>query len=307
LRSVKPAAIALSVCLALIAVVLPAPAEETSNPAGRKEQFQNPGDDSRRKKLAFPAGHLQDLYIADPHRPGAGLLGESYFSTDVEQATDYGFYLKVGGRFGLLRWLPKTDTGRMWQVSLEAGLDAQFDGGSSLENTGWDGNYGLVVSTIKRGGRWAYKTGILHTSAHIGDEWIERTGRQRIGYTREEALAAVSWQFAPKWRTYVEGAWGYELRVGDDLMAPLRGQVGLELELPERMWNGLAGWYAATDISSWEERDWRIDVSLQVGLRMTNADRTWRLGLQYYDGRVPLGEFFQETVSVLTIGLWSEL
>jgi hypothetical protein len=307
LRSVKPAPVFLPVCLALFAVAVPALAQETSDPVDREENLHGSKGESGRKRLVFPAGHLQDLFIADPHRPGAGLLGEFYLSTDIEQATEQGFYLKVGGRFGLLRWLPNTDTGRIWQVSLEAGLDAQFDGGSNLDNTGWDGNYGLVVSTTVQGGKWSYKTGILHTSAHIGDEWIERTGRRRIGYTREEALAAVSWQFAPSWRTYVEGAWGYELRTGDDLMAPLRGQVGLEWELPEELWNDLAGWYAATDLSFWEERDWRIDVSLQVGLRMTSADRTWRLGLQYYDGRVPLGEFFQETVSALTLGLWSEL
>ena len=90
-------------------------------------------------------------------------------------------------------------------------------------------------------------------------------------------------------------------------MEPLRMQAGFEFESPRPQWRVLTGWYAATDISSWEERDWRTDVSIQAGVKVVSDGRTWRLGIQYYDGRVPLGEFFTETESAFTIGLWSEL
>ncbi|MCP4201714.1 MAG: DUF1207 domain-containing protein [bacterium] len=273
---------------------------------GEVEANRTPSE-SGRTLLLFPSGYLVRPFIADPHRPGSGLLVESYTSTDIEQAGDRRFYLKLGGRFGILRRLPKTPKGRMWQLSLEAGLDAQFDSRSGQDNTGWDGNYGLTLTTARKDGKWAYKTGMLHTSAHIGDEWIQRTGRERVNYTREEALGAVSWQFAPRWRTYLETGWGYELRAKDGSMEPLRTQAGFEFESPRTRWKMLSGWYAATDISSWEERDWRTDVSIQAGVKVVSDGRTWRLGIQYYDGRVPLGEFFKETESAFTIGLWAEL
>ncbi len=263
--------------------------------------------ESCRSKLFFPSGHLARPFIADPHRPGSGLLFETYPSTEIDQASDVRIYLKLGGRFGLVRWLPKTPEGRLWQLSLEAGLDAQFDGGNSQDNTGWDGTYGLTATTARANGKWAMKTGILHTSAHIGDEWIQRTGRERINYTREEILGAVSWQFSPRWRTYLETGWGYELRAIEGLMEPLRTQAGLELESPRTQWSVLTGWYAAIDLSSWEERDWRADISFQAGVKVASDGRTWRLGIQYYDGRVPLGEFFQDTESAFTVGLWAEL
>jgi hypothetical protein len=176
-----------------------------------------------------------------------------------------------------------------------------------LDNIGWDGNYGLSMTTSRAGGKRAYLIGILHTSAHVGDEWIERTGRQRLNYTREEARTAVSWQLTPSWRTYFEAGYGYTLRSDEDLMAPWRAQTGLEYESRNSLWGGLAGWYLATDLAAWEERDWRLDASTQGGLMMDSAGRTWRLGLQYYDGRVPLGEFFQETEAGFTVGLWVEL
>lgn len=257
--------------------------------------------------LVFPGGHLFTLAIADPHRPGSAIAGEWYTSTEIEGAGDRRTLLKVGGRFGFFRWLPREPPGRIWQLSLEAGLDAQFDIDHRLDNIGWDGNYGLSLTTARGGGRWAYLIGILHTSAHIGDEWARRTGRERINYSREEVRGSVSWQFAPRWRTYVETGYGYKLRADGDVMDPLRGQAGLEFESPESLWNGVAGWYVALDVQSWEERAWRLDACLQSGLMFGSPGRTWRFGLQYYHGRVPLGEFFQNTESNLSIGLWAEL
>ncbi len=264
-------------------------------------------DRGERAYRLFPEGHLFALAIADPHRPGAAVNMASFPSVGVEGATDRRYILRVGGRFGLVRRLPAKPEGRSWQLSLEAGLDGQFDIGLSQDNVGWDGNYGLSLATARGGGRWALLVGLLHTSAHIGDEWVQRTGRERINYTREEARAAASWRFARRWRTYAEAAYAYQRRAFDDLIKPLRAQWGLELEEPGRLWNGAAGWYAAGDLQAWEERAWRLDAALQAGLMFVTGTRTWRIGLDFHDGRVPLGEFFQDTESVVSLGLWSEL
>lgn len=263
--------------------------------------------DQERRLLLFPEGHLFDLVIADPHRPGAAVNVASYRAVDVDGATDQRFFLRVGGRFGLVRRLPTQPEGRSWQLSLEAGLDGQFDMTLGQDNIGWDGNYGLTLSTARARGRWAALVGLLHTSAHIGDEWIQRTGRERINYTREEIRAAVARRFARRWRAYGELAYAYQRRAFGDLIKPLRAQSGLELEQSGGIWRGRAGWYAAADVQAWEERDWRIDVALQAGLLFERGSRTWRVGIDFHDGRVPLGEFFQDTESAVSLGLWSEL
>ena len=86
-----------------------------------------------------------------------------------------------------------------------------------------------------------------------------------------------------------------------------RAQVGLEYESDKSVWKKRLAWYAAVDLSATEERDWTVDTSLQLGLLARSGTRRWRAGLGFYDGRVPLGEFFQDTESSLAIGLWSEL
>lgn len=262
--------------------------------------------DSGRRLEVFPRGHLVRPWTADPQRPGSAILVGLYPDAEIEEGGEKRFTLALGGRFGLLRWLPAEPGGRTFQLNLEAGLDAQFDIDNSLDNIGWDGNYGLTVSTVGAGGRVGWTLGFLHTSAHLGDEWIERTGRERIDYTREELRLAVAFALRPAWRVYAEGAWGYILR-NEELMDPLRFQAGVELEPPRRWIGGRAGWYAAVDLSSWEERDWRLDVALQVGVVLDSGGRVWRLGVAWRDGRVPLGEFFHLTESALTFGLWSEL
>lgn len=59
--------------------------------------------------------------------------------------------------------------------------------------------------------------------------------------------------------------------------------------------------------SNTAERDWQLDLSLAVGLLLSSWPRRWRLGLQYYDGRAPMGEFFQNDQNILTLGLWLDL
>lgn len=260
---------------------------------------------SGREIVVFPANSLYPLYIADPHSPATGILIQSFTSTGIDQAGNQRFFLKLGGQFGLLRWQPRNPGGRAWQLNLDAGLDAQFDIDNRNDNIGWDGNYGLSSTTARQGGKVVWKLGILHTSSHLGDEWIKRTGRERINYTRQEALVGMSWRFAPRWRTYSEAGWGYDL--SSDEMEPGRLQAGLDYRAPGRFWGGIGGWYAALDLSSWGERDGRLDTGFQGGLIISGAGNTWRLGIQYWDGRVPVGEFFQDTESNFTLGLWSEL
>ena len=254
----------------------------------------------------FPSDALYPRYLADPHAPATGVVVQFFSTTAIEQASDRRQHIKLGGIFPLLGWGGRREGGRRWQLRLDGGLDAQFDPENQTDNTGWDGNYGLMVESHREEKGIAFRVGVFHISAHLGDEWIERTGRQRLMYRREEILAGAARSWRPGSRVYVEAGWAYD-ELNSSLQDPARAQAGVEIEGRRPLRRKSVTWYAALDLSAWEERDWRLDTGAQLGLVTRPQHRAWRFGLQYWDGRVPLGEFFQETESNLSIGLWTDL
>jgi hypothetical protein len=135
---------------------------------------------------------------------------------------------------------------------------------------------------------------------------MERTGRKRIGYTRQELAGGISWFPAERWRLYAET--GRSLSMSNrQLQDPWRWQLGVEYESAPSFWRRRAAWYAAVDAQTMQERNWRIDVSLQSGFVVKSAGRTWRIGAAWYNGRPMIGEFFQYTERYLSVGLWIDI
>ncbi|OGW48220.1 MAG: hypothetical protein A2078_08560 [Nitrospirae bacterium GWC2_57_9] len=253
----------------------------------------------------FPSTPLYAPYIADPHRVGFGLQVLNYTSTEIPHSGNTRFDLRTGGQFGLLRIHPRGAEELGWQISLEGGFNSQFDIDNQLDNIGWDGRYGLVVTTAQTP-NLSLKFGYLHDSSHVGDEYAERNGRLRIGYTREELAAGASWLADGGWRTYAEYGHGIVLRNGN-LQKPGRAQFGFEWQQPKPAQDRYRGWYGAADLSAMEERDWKIDVSIQSGYRIDTVGKTWRLGVDWYTGRPPIGEFFQHTETYVGFGIWIDI
>ena len=137
------------------------------------------------------------------------------------------------------------------------------------------------------------------------DAYIESTGRTRIDYTREEWLAGASWSFADAWRLYGEYGYGFDLR-NEELMEPGRYQLGLEYQPAPTRWRGRAGWYAAADVSAYEEDEWDTNLTLQTGMAFYTGvgSGVWRFGVEFYDGRSQIGEFFQDEETHFAWGLW---
>lgn len=241
----------------------------------------------------FPSSNLYSGYIADPRRPEFGVTVLAVPDPQIPDSGDRRVGLKLGGRFGLIRF-------GGWQLDIEPGFVGQFDIEHSLDNIGWDGLYNFLVSTALRDDL-RMQIGTKHVSSHVGDEYAERTGRRRIDYTREEFAAGATWQIHPSWRTYGEIGWGFAPReeIGQE---PGRLQLGLEHEAPESF--GRLGWYAALDLQAMEERDWQADPTLQIGLLVPAGDRRWRVGVGVHDGTVPLGEFYRVDETYVALGLW---
>ncbi len=282
-------------------------ATETLPPAQEEAKKGEPRSDNAQHGLGvqfFPPGALYAPYIADPRRVDFGLQVLHYSAVTIPDSGNTRFDLKTGGRFDFVLIHPGGDADLGWQIGLEGGFNAQFDIDKHLDNIGWDGRYGLLITTAQTK-NLSLKFGYLHDSSHVGDEYVLRTGRQRIGYTREELVAGISW-LSGSWRTY--GEYGHAQLMGNrQLQKPGRVQFGLEWQQAQPLQGLYRGWYAAADLSAMEERDWKRDLSVQAGYRIDSIGKTWRIGADWYSGRPPIGEFFQYTERYLGFGLWIDI
>ena len=251
-----------------------------------------------------PHAEAYKPYVADPRRARVGVTGIAVLDDEIEDAGEARWRLQAGATAGLLRWTDEGDPARIVQLDAEAGFSGEFDLEDSNDSIGWDGIYGFLVAWRNRP-EVGWRVGAHHVSSHIGDEFADETGRERINATREELLAGVSRLLGGGWRTYAEAGWAYH--VGNyDLLDRWRLQTGLEYESPRTWWRERLGWYAAGDVSSYEEDEWEPNLTLQWGFALERApglDEA-RLGLELYSGRARMGEFFEERETALGIGLW---
>jgi hypothetical protein len=252
-----------------------------------------------RFEFAPPAGFYPH-YIADPVRAQSALMLAAVNHTEIPDSGDGRFILRLGGRFAIVRYHPTTDPERGWQLDFEGGFFGHFDMDHSLDNIGWDGVYGLQLSW-KPTASFGLRFGTLHDSAHVGDEYAERTGRRRIDSTREEFIGGLSWAFDGGWRSYFEVGYGFGLEVFQD---PLRAQAGVEYLSRGPRILGKLSWYTALDLRAYEENDWEVRVTAQLGLMLPFSRGTgrYRFALEYSDGRSALGEFFFRDESYLALG-----
>ena len=255
-----------------------------------------------------PTTHIYSPYLADQRRVTFAFQALSVSKSNIPDTGAKRIGLRLGGRLELFQyaWQAKqTEQTKRLQANLEVGYRGHFDHSRSQDEIGWDGNYGLLFS-YRGSDMLAYRFGIYHTSSHIGDEYIERTGRQRINYTREEYLAGMQVNFNPQWQTYVEGGYAYKL-VDKPLQQKKRAQLGLQYQATGFTISQRLGWYAAADFSAYEERDWLVNKSYQIGFSFATRPHLWRLAFEYYDGQIPLGEFFQFDEKFSGISLYVDI
>jgi len=251
-----------------------------------------------------PGSDLYPRSIADPIQPGTSISWVKVADSDISDAGDSRYMLRVGGHWGFLRLHPYGEPEQGFQLDLEAGFLGLFDIDYSLDNIGWDGLWGVVL-TWANGKGLAAKLATQHDSSHVGDEFTERTGRERINYTRAELAFGMSFSFLERWRLYGEAGYGYDLR-NTELQEPWRAKGGIEYEDADRFWKDRAGYYAAMDLTITEERDWQRDISIQAGLVLPVGGmvRSYRVGLEYRNGRSVIGEFFQNDETYWGVGFW---
>jgi hypothetical protein len=239
--------------------------------------------------IFFPEDDIYPQYIADPLRPQSAVMLTGFTSSGIPDSGGSRFVLRLGGRYSIARRYPAGQPDRGLQIDFEGGFFSQFDATQSLDNIGWDGVFGLRLSW-KGAGPWAFSVGSRHDSGHVGDEYAQRTGRERIDYTREELVLGASWAPSDLWRAYLETGWGFNRIETEE---PLRLQVGVEHIGRERLWRGDIPWYAALDVTAFKEDDVRVRTCAQLGLMFPTGRGTsrYRAALEIGSGRSVLGEF----------------
>ena len=244
-----------------------------------------------------PPTLLYPPYIAASHNPVFAIQTQRYISSDVRATGNSRFSLRMGGRFGIVRWPSAEDPERGVQVDFEAGYTGQFDLENHTDNLGYDGIYGFQVSWTATEDL-ALRLRTFHASSHLGDEYMEESKRERIGYTREGLAIGASWAPAEDWRAYLES--GYAIPPGNKpFIDRLHAQGGVEYVSPPMFKGNTLGWYAATHLTAYEENDWSVNLTLTVGfhLPVPEVGRRYRFGIEYYSGRSHIGELSMDDES----------
>jgi hypothetical protein len=251
----------------------------------------------------FSSKRIYPQYIADPQRLTLGMERVWVSHNDIDLSGSDRYLLGAGGEASLADLHLPEDKRPMAQLSLFGGYQGLVDLKHFNDTIAWDGKYGCALS-LQATDNLFLRAGMRHTSSHLGDHTEVTAGLSDNAYSRDEVFAASSLVYG-RWRIYGEGGYGYSMYA--DFQKPWRVQGGIEYEAPTAFSSRGVGWYAAVDLSSLEERNWKFDRALQVGLEAKPYFTTWRLGFSFIHGRNPIGELVLKSEEYFGFGLSIDL
>jgi hypothetical protein len=258
--------------------------------------------DAEFERTAFPAGVLFEPPLADPKQT------HSYFSLhrfDIEARERFtAGSVAFGKIFGLTRWSRASD-GSGWQLSLDGGVFAQFDLSSeSRDLLNADYVIGLQVEHLR--GNLSTRFRLYHQSTHLGDELLLRSPElieQRVNFSYQSLQFLASYSRDP-WRVYGGGEYLIDRDPADLKRAGL--QAGGEFRGRNDLLGGRP--VAAIDLRSFEHHQWDPGISAKLGLefgdRLRGSGRRIRILIEFYDGFVPFGQFYELTMTSYGLGVY---
>lgn len=191
-----------------------------------------------------------------------------------------------------------------WEISVAAGVFSQFNLGTrSIDLINTDFTIGFPLAY--RAGAGSLRLKLYHQSSHLGDEFILNTNPTRVNLSFEAVELLASREFGEV-RAY--GGGEYIVRHEPADLQPGLLHAGVEFR-PRSIGLGRGRMIAAIDAKSSQERKWRVGWSGRVGLEVrvplqgTAAVRRFSVQLQGYTGPAPYGQFYQENVRSLGVGI----
>ncbi len=247
----------------------------------------------------MPEGLMYRSYIAGEKEPRfaavwmkeqgrKGLIGET----------------ALGGRVGLIRnGTQGSIRPNGWQLDLEGGVFARIDLEQNSDLDAADFRVGFPLTF--REGPWSAKVGYYHISSHVGDEFLKKNPTfKRINYVRDAAIVGLSYDTTEDTRVYGELAYAPAATGGAE---PLEMQVGAEYsESTPVWWHGAP--YAAVNLHYREEFQAQASVNVVAGwqFRGPKSGRSFRIGVQHYNGKSMQYSFFDKNEQLTGAGLWMD-
>jgi hypothetical protein len=255
--------------------------------------------------IFLPQGDLFCPLLADPkaeHSFVSILSGEfPPLEGDTPDANIRIASVGIGDAFPLIRWAGGAP-GDGVQVGLVGGIFAQFNlDAESLDLINADYLVGVPI-TLRWSG-FSSRLRVYHQSSHLGDEFLLGTDIERENLSFEALDLLLSQELGPL-RAYGGGEFLFN-REPETLESTL-GHAGLELRIGQL--RGLR-FLGAVDVKATEQQDWEPGWSARAGLEVAawrdenHPPRMWGLFAEYYDGPSPYGQFFQEQVHYVGVGL----
>ena len=277
--------------LSLAVLGLPA----LAGPPTTAEAAQPPRD------VWFPSGTLFSPLVADPRWPGFGVSYHRYVNDR---------YLERAYTVALGASIP------VWR-SASGDLEWGFQGGAwsvfdrdkpSVDQFNTDFLGSLFIAGRLGQGDAAYLVRAMHTSTHLGDEYLLNEPdleRENFSFERLDGFVSDTFPLADDdWigRFYA----GVGVALGEPNpsdWSDVRAQWGVELRGRPFGFGGTP--FIAADVQHEEARDFTPDLSLRAGIELPRSDHgsAFRAGIDYYVGREPNGQFWRDDVQMIGVGL----
>ncbi len=247
----------------------------------------------------FPTTELFRPSLADPKEPRFFVSPRHYDTgTDTLWLVEvgYGANFPVYGRID--------EAGNGWNVGISGGLFGLFN----LEAKSFDlinADYTVGVPLTWREGNTSGRLRLYHQSSHLGDEFLLNARPERINLSYEALEGLIAYDLAP-FRVYGGGEVLLHREPAD--LDRLMAHAGIEYfsAAATTLLPGLRGRpFAGLDLKSYAEHNWAIDRSLKVGMQFDapHSDHYLRLSIDGYRGYSPHGQFYDDSISYLGLGV----
>ncbi len=250
----------------------------------------------------FPEGELFEPLVADVRWPRFSAAHQWRLGSDEFDRLGA---VSFGETFAFVRGAEHDRAGPLgqWEFGIQAAVYSIFDlTAVSFDLANSDFFVGLNASVSTRRDVTA-QLRVYHISSHLGDEYLLENDLRRIGVSFEVLDALASYRPLGWLRIY--GGGGVIFNSTPDF-EPVILQSGLEASSPRRFVSGYLTPIFGVDLQVRQEHDWIPEVATLVGLRIAkpgNDVRALELFARYYHGRSPDGQFFEQTIDSVGLGL----
>jgi uncharacterized protein DUF1207 len=146
-----------------------------------------------------------------------------------------------------------------------------------------------------RRGAWSGRVQIMHWSAHLGDEMIEKSGIERIDFTHNAVSLLLARDLGGV-RVYGGGSRISKSSLENEEQLPSgfsdNSTVQFGADATWTPWQSALQFEAGVDYQAADRTDWAAQWSLVGGIRVQDGTHTLQLHATYFDGPSPVGQFF---------------